>query len=419
VNGKANVCSPETAQRINEAISELNYVTRRRAPAAGNSNGTGNQTAVPLPRTHNAGDLSDATSSRTWEDAGRTVVAPRLPARLRSLGMAIPHSGDLIIPDGADVSSQYADLSTSSQLADQVWQGAARMADYEDYSLFGFPSSVRDAVDPAVFIESGIAGLIVAARHADSRPARLADAGLPVVLIGSVPEIPRGCGAVYPAESELVDIALTYLWGLGHRRIAYVAGSVASDPTVKRMAGNAPTSRAVGAEPATTPGLGGYPFEAVIHRIEKVRAWLRDHGAFDPSLLWIGSQAWHTDVETEDQHVENAVNSWLSMTNPPTAAFCASDAMALRLIAAIQARGLSVPDDFSIIGVGDSTASRNSPLVTPFGGLTSVCLPGEQIGREAVRMLLRLIEGVVSANTRLAVPTSQIAQRGSAKAIMV
>ncbi|MFO8150540.1 MAG: LacI family DNA-binding transcriptional regulator [Trueperaceae bacterium] len=66
-----------------------------------------------------------------------------------------------------------------------------------------------------------------------------------------------------------------------------------------------------------------------------------------------------------------------------TAVFCASDRMAVGLLHAAQRRGITVPDDLSVVGFDDLTWARY--LCPP---LTTVRQPGREMGRAAARLVL-------------------------------
>ena len=78
----------------------------------------------------------------------------------------------------------------------------------------------------------------------------------------------------------------------------------------------------------------------------------------------------------------------LSGGDPPTAVFASNDVSAFAVIDAARDRGLSVPDDLSVVGFDDVPLSaRVSPA------LTTVRQPVDEIGRIAVEMLLSQISG--------------------------
>ena len=79
----------------------------------------------------------------------------------------------------------------------------------------------------------------------------------------------------------------------------------------------------------------------------------------------------------------------LLSTAPPTAFFCSSDMAAVELIRLLRERGLSVPDDISVMGYGDNLACPQEMKVP----LTTVSQHSERIGATAVEMLMKLLAG--------------------------
>jgi LacI family transcriptional regulator len=71
-----------------------------------------------------------------------------------------------------------------------------------------------------------------------------------------------------------------------------------------------------------------------------------------------------------------------------TAVFCANDEMAVGALSCLQRRGISVPEDVSVIGYDDDYTAE---YATP--GLTSVHIPMREVTRNAVRWLLNLCYG--------------------------
>lgn len=93
-----------------------------------------------------------------------------------------------------------------------------------------------------------------------------------------------------------------------------------------------------------------------------------------------------------------------------TALICLSDQLAEGAVAALTARGLTVPDDVSIVGF-DGTATRLANGVT----LTTVAQPHADKGHEAARLLLAALRGDATRSItlphRLIVGTSVAAPR--------
>lgn len=147
------------------------------------------------------------------------------------------------------------------------------------------------------------------------------------------------------ATAEVVS----YLAGLGHRRIALVVPS-RSDARV----GN----REDWYRPALArTGLG--PDRALIFR--------------DAMSIEGGHAAGQRLLATEPR---------------PTAAICHNDVMAIGLLQASAERGLRVPEDLSIVGWDDVPYAS---LVTP--PLTTVRVPRYELGQTAARKLLDLMAG--------------------------
>ena len=118
--------------------------------------------------------------------------------------------------------------------------------------------------------------------------------------------------------------------------------------------------------------------EAGLDRLKGYRQALAARGIpFDPALVQnLGSMA----VGGHD-----GANVLLDLPNPPTAIFCYNDRMALSAIDAARERGLSVPDDLSIVGFD------NDPFVLQlFPGLTTAILPHEEMARWAVEHIFHM-----------------------------
>lgn len=79
----------------------------------------------------------------------------------------------------------------------------------------------------------------------------------------------------------------------------------------------------------------------------------------------------------------------------PTAICCANDQVALGLLAAMQERGVRIPEQVSVTGMDDIPYARiSSP------SLTSVTNDSVAFAREGVRMLFERIDGIVTGKAR-------------------
>ena len=165
----------------------------------------------------------------------------------------------------------------------------------------------------------------------------------PLVLIGRHPYFPD-LPSVDVENREGARQAVAHLIGLGHQRIAMIAGQMEMESAQARR--------------------DGYK-----------QALLEAGITIVPELIVEG-------YYTQDGGYR-AMQRLLDLAQPPTAVFNASDAMAIGAIRAIQDRGLVVPDDIAIVGFDDlPIALYGNPA------LTTVHQPIVEVGAAAVRLLI-------------------------------
>lgn len=330
MSGRESVCSPETAERIRRAVSMLNY------------------TPNSLTRGLRRGELT-------------------------TIGVCLHNPMDY-------------DLAFGSLYFEQLWRGVMFQADRENYSLLHYPFSVREGTTSDAFLDGRVDGILLH-DHSNSRAAHLSRAGMPTVLLDRALDLPEGCGAAFAREADTAAIALSYLWEMGHRRIAHVAGPVGD--------------RATGAETPNVATALQWADDVSVRRLDAYTEWMMEHGMFSPELVAY-AQAWSAP------QADLILQRWLAMEKPPTAVFCANDAQAIDIIHAAQLLALQVPQDLSVIGVDDSQIARdNTPPVT------SVKVPVDEIGQQGVRALLSMFHGAPVEECRVAVPVDQIFVRES------
>lgn len=81
------------------------------------------------------------------------------------------------------------------------------------------------------------------------------------------------------------------------------------------------------------------------------------------------------------------VNRLYRNSSLPDAVFCCDDTYAIGIMSWAKKHGLSIPNDFGVIGFNDSVISK-----LPQINLTTIAQPKEQIGRYAVQILMYAIE---------------------------
>ena len=79
-----------------------------------------------------------------------------------------------------------------------------------------------------------------------------------------------------------------------------------------------------------------------------------------------------------------------------------------QVVRAAQAIGWHVPTDLSVVGIDNEASCAD---FTP--PLTSVDIPGERLGQEAMRAVLRLLTGAPFTECRVEIPVTEIVVRAS------
>lgn len=177
----------------------------------------------------------------------------------------------------------------------------------------------------------------------------LHEAGFPFVVLDPREPLDDGIACVSAANTAGGFDATQHLLDLGHRRIAAVTGPRGWTATDDRLVGY--RAALAGAGLMTMPEL-------------EVTADFLAEGGY------------------------KATRYLLSLPEPPTAVFALNDNLAVGAIRAARDAGFRVPEDLSVVGFDDSEPAE---IMTP--GLTTVRQPLGEMGRMAVSLLTRLIDG--------------------------
>lgn len=205
-------------------------------------------------------------------------------------------------------------------------------------------------------------------------------AGRPVVLVNA--EAPNvRLPSVLADNVEGAVEGVRHLIELGHRRIAHVAGSLDTPGGRDRLDGY---KKALAA--------AGMAFEEdLVVEADFLSPWRTGREATRALL------ARFADVPAERR---------------PTALFCANDLVAIGAIEALKAAGRRVPHDTSVVGADDIAAAADTEPP-----LTTVHVPTYEIAREAVGLLLDLVqapEGLDRPPERTVLPTRLVRRASSA-----
>lgn len=210
---------------------------------------------------------------------------------------------------------------------------------------------------------------------------RLADGVIqlrPQSMSASTQNIPwvNACGCEgTPGPSIRVDnVAATkaivdYLIALGHKRIGVISGLKDNPHTIDRLQGYK--------ESLASAGL----------------AFEKELVAEGDFTMWSG---------------QNAAKQFFQQKQMPSAICCMNDEMALGAIQTLKARGLRVPEDISITGFDDINYSKYWDPA-----LTTMAQPAEEIGKLAMDLLLRIIEGEDLSSTELVLPTEFVIRQST------
>jgi DNA-binding LacI/PurR family transcriptional regulator len=220
------------------------------------------------------------------------------------------------------------------------------------------------------FLDGHIDGLIWVAPGIDAPMlGRLADAQLPVVAL-LTRHVPAGIGFVNAENIGGTAALVAHLAERGHRRIAWLGSS---DTTNSNFYDR----------------REGYR-----------RGLLTANLAHDLALDLV--QNWSREM------FRQAIETWVSMPDPPTAIVTPDDDWAAAVGKAVLAHGLRVPEDIAIVGFNDVPDAQGIA-----GGLTTIRQPLRQMGQMAVEQLMALIAGTSASDCRLTLPTEIVVRRSS------
>lgn len=183
--------------------------------------------------------------------------------------------------------------------------------------------------------------------------------GVPIVAVG--PHREQAPFPTFNMDNYAAGQALgRHLIGLGHRRLAVLAGSREHDCSLARIA-----------------GLRNVLSEAGLNLPEEQIVWVKD-------CKFEVATGYHNAGKV------------LEMKPLPTALVCINDELALGAMSRIREHGLSIPSDISITGVddgflGDSSVEENRLGLHTAPPLTTVRIPLLEMGRTIANDLLRMI----------------------------
>ena len=325
-----------------------------------------------------AAGVSHSTVSRALKGTGR--MAPATRERIRRIAQELGYTPSLVARSLVTQRTHTLGLVVTT-IADpfhtEVVRGVEERAREAGYSLLlamsnEDPQQEMQAVRS--FQERRVDGVIVAASRVGARyGGLLCELGVPIVLINNHVE-GANIHSVAHDDYNGARQVMAHLLALGYRRIAYL--------------GNA---------------HGG-------------NAQARRQGGWRDALLEAGLPAPRTlCAEGPDGRVESgqiALERLLTQAARwPEAIFCYNDMMAIGVMHALKARGLRIPDDIALVGFDDIDLAR---YLDP--ALTTLAQPRYEMGRQAVEVLLALLDGSTKPRRRITLQGHLVVRASTASA---
>lgn len=192
--------------------------------------------------------------------------------------------------------------------------------------------------------------MVISLTPADEDVERWQNSGVPVVLVDTHHlRLPR----IVVNDIAGGRMAANHLLELGHRKIAFVG------------------------DPIHT----AFNFTSSRDRLTGLRQVLEEYS------LPLRAD-FHQAGEHGQEPARMLAHSLLSLDDPPTAIFAASDTQALGVMQAARERGLAVPHDLSVIGFDDIE-------IAEYLNLTTIHQPLYDSGQRGLNLLLRAMEGSI------------------------
>ncbi len=319
-----------------------------------------------------AAGVHPATASRALNEATRSLVRPATVERVREVATALgyqvnPIARSLKTSRSETVGVLVPDLT--NPLFPPIVRGIEDALGASGYTVLTANTDndpARAASNFAAMQARQVDGFIVAtARLDDPLMHEAAQRGVPMVLVNRLTEH-LDVSAVAGDDATGIARTVDHLVGLGHRDIAHVAG---------------PLNVSTGSV-----------------RLRAFRTAMQQHGLPDDRVVV---------AEAYSDAAGHAATLELLDGQAPTAIVAGNDLLAIGSYDALEERGLSCPEDVSVVGFNDMPfISRLRPP------LTSVRVPQYDLGVESARLLLDVLSGR-TATPRMVLLPVQLIVRGS------
>lgn len=269
--------------------------------------------------------------------------------RVGVLGIVIPRTGE---------------FAFQSPYYSQVFMGIGEVATRHEYNLMLSINEKKSYC--SLYFRHLVDGIIVIGNRLDDELINdLEEKKVPSVLIPGLLDHSRvDIPSVNSENIRSVYRAVDYLLDLGHRRIAFLLGVMNSKYSVERF--------------------------------QAYRLAFENHGlAYDPQYI----------IESDFSKTDGfrTMGQLLDLPDPPSAVICINDSVTPGALIQINARGLKIPDEISVVAIGSSDLlDLHQPA------LTTIKISAVQIGQTASKMLIQLIENDDCPERHVVIPSELI-----------
>lgn len=301
--------------------------------------------------------VSTATVSRVLN--GKPGVKPETKDKILSLIKEVDYMPDFTARS-MKTGKTYTIGMVVADITNPFYSEAAKTIEYyarkHNYTLIVGNTGNNEEEEETIinaFQERNVDGFIIASTELrDKKVRNIIRAGYPSLLYHRRLENNEYVNYISCNEKQGIELALTHLHELGHRRIGFVSGPRRFSTGVERLKAFIELSEKFGLEKGS---------------------FLIKEGGYDK------------------KRTIQAVEELLSLPQPPTAIFAANDFMALQVLDLVLEKGYRIPDDISIMGFDDiPLASHNSIR------LSTVDVQLHHGAVTAIKSLINIIEGLNS-----------------------
>jgi LacI family transcriptional regulator len=328
---------------------------------------------ITLKDVARAADVHASTASRALDPAKSWRISPATVARVQLAAEQLGYTPDLIakgLKRGTTTMIGVIVADLENPFIGPIIRGVS-----EQVEAGGFVTLVAETLEDHERFERTLNHLLsrrvnavvtTAARTSDRHLLTRFSERIPAFILAVRQVAGSGLPHVIMDDRRGAELAAAHLIELGHRRLAQLRGPMDIEAFVNRAEG---FRRTVGAEGLVDATVSPHARELTAQEGQRLMRLTLD---------------------------ENT-------RNPPTAVFAHADLMAIGALEEIRSRGLSCPDDISIIGYDDA------PLVSQLSpSLSTIALPGEEIGRRAGEMVVELIESPEARPESVVLPAELI-----------